>query len=78
MTSKKKRKRLPGTTDAFRQRLLDNLYHTHGQAVQTASERDAYMALCYTVRNLLTEHWAEDGRRLTSPPTRSSCIICRR
>ena len=41
----------------FQQRLVDNLYHTHGQAVQTASLHDAYMALCYTIRDQLIERW---------------------
>jgi starch phosphorylase len=45
------------TVEAFRQRLIDNLFHTHGQAIQTASAHDAYMTLCYTVRDHLIERW---------------------
>lgn len=45
------------TLEAFRQRLVDNLFHTHGQAIQTASMHDAYMALCYTVRDHLIQNW---------------------
>jgi starch phosphorylase len=49
--------RISRTVRGFQQRLVDNLYHTHGQAMQTASLHDAYMALCYTVRDQLIERW---------------------
>ncbi|MFV1967462.1 MAG: hypothetical protein ACC628_18690 [Pirellulaceae bacterium] len=49
--------RLRRTVDAFRELLVDNLYYSHGQAVQTASKHDAYMALCYSVRDYLIERW---------------------
>ncbi len=49
--------RFPHTVEAFEQRLIDNLYHTHGQAVQSASLHDVYMALAYTVRNHLIDRW---------------------
>ena len=49
--------RISSTVRGFQQRLVDNLYHTHGQAVQSASMHDAYMALCYTVRDHLIERW---------------------
>jgi starch phosphorylase len=49
--------RISRTVRGFQQRLVDNLYHTHGQAIQTASLHDAYMALCYTVRDQLIERW---------------------
>jgi starch phosphorylase len=45
------------TVDEFRELLVRNLYHTHGSAMQSASLHDAYMALCYTVRNYLIERW---------------------
>lgn len=45
------------TLEAFCQRLVDNLFHTHGQAIQSASLHDAYMALCYTVRDHLITNW---------------------
>jgi starch phosphorylase len=49
--------RLPATPEAFRERLLDNLYHMHGQALRSASKYDAYMALAYTVRDYLIDRW---------------------
>ncbi len=49
--------RFPSTVESFEQRMVDNLYHTHGQAVQSASMHDVYMALSYTVRNHLIERW---------------------
>jgi len=50
---------IEATAKAFRKRLVDNLWHTHGQAIQLASERDAYMTLCYTVRDHLIQRWRE-------------------
>ena len=49
--------RIQRTVPAFTQLLLDNLYHTHGQAVQSASAQDGYMALSYSVRYFLVERW---------------------
>ncbi len=43
--------------EAFRKQAIDNLWHIHGQAIHTASLRDAYMAVCYTVRDRLIERW---------------------
>ncbi len=37
--------------------MVDNLYHTHGQPMQSASLHDAYMALSQTVRDHLIERW---------------------
>ena len=47
----------PQSVEAFEKSALDNLYHTHGQAVQSASAHDVYMALAYTVRDYLIERW---------------------
>ena len=48
---------LPVTEADLRRSLVDNLYHSHGQAVQSASKHDAYMALSYAVRDYLIERW---------------------
>ncbi|OHB80196.1 MAG: glycogen phosphorylase [Planctomycetes bacterium RBG_16_64_10] len=48
---------IPQTVQAFQQLMVDNLYHVHGQAIQSASKRDAYMALAYTIRNFLIDRW---------------------
>jgi glycogen phosphorylase len=45
------------TVEAFKELLVRNLYHSHGQAVQSATMHDAYMALCYSVRDHLIERW---------------------
>ncbi len=57
------------TVDEFRELLLQNLYHSHGQAMQTASMHDAYMALSYTVRDYLIDRWRRttDTRYETNP-----------
>jgi starch phosphorylase len=45
------------TVEAFRQRLENNLYYHRGQAIQSASPNDKYMALAYTVRDYLIDRW---------------------
>ncbi len=58
MTTPQSAQRLmPSTVEGFQQLLLDNLYHTHGQAVQSADKHDAYMALAYSVRDYLIDRW---------------------
>ena len=50
-------KRTAKNVEAFQQLLFDNLYHTHGQAVQSASRHDGYTTLSYTVRDQLVDRW---------------------
>jgi len=57
MNQKITTKRLGRTVEAFQELLVDNLYHSHGQAIQSASKHDAYMALCYSVRDHLIDRW---------------------
>ncbi|MHC4470569.1 MAG: glycogen/starch/alpha-glucan phosphorylase [Planctomycetota bacterium] len=45
------------TVEAFRRALEDNLYYARGQAIQTATEHDAYTTLAYTVRDHLVDRW---------------------
>jgi glycogen phosphorylase len=47
--------RLGRTVPDFKRALEDNLYFTRGQAAQTATHNDVYMALAYTVRDHLME-----------------------
>ncbi|MCO8125053.1 glycogen/starch/alpha-glucan phosphorylase [Stieleria sp. TO1_6] len=70
---------LPSTTklvpsvDAFRQRLVDNLWRIQGQAVHTADMHDAYMTLCYTVRDHLIQRWSET---VDAQYTANSKFVC--
>jgi glycogen phosphorylase len=41
----------------FKQALLDNLYYSLGQAIQSADVNDIYKALSYTVRDHLMQRW---------------------
>jgi starch phosphorylase len=45
------------TPDGFAQAFCDNLIYSRGQAVQSASAFDAYVALAYTVRDHLIDRW---------------------
>ena len=55
--TEKANERIGRTVDAFHQLLIENLYHTHGQALRSASVHDAYMTLSYTVRDYLIDRW---------------------
>lgn len=46
-----------GNVEVFRERFENNLYYHRGQAVQTASLNDGYMALAYSVRDYLVDRW---------------------
>ncbi len=67
--------RIEATSKAFRKRLVDNLWHTRGQAIQLASERDAYMTLCYTVRDHLIQRWRETVDALYAANPKSVCYF---
>jgi starch phosphorylase len=51
------RSRSARTVEEFKDLLIDSLYFAHGQALQTANPTDAYLALCYTVRDQLMERY---------------------
>ncbi len=53
----------------FRRLMVDNLYHSHGQSIHSASIHDAYMALSLTVRDYLIERWRRslDARYEANP-----------
>jgi starch phosphorylase len=61
--------RIGKTIDAFMRTLEDNLYYTRGQSVQGATHHDIYMALSYTVRDHLIDHWRKtvDARFTANP-----------
>ena len=45
------------TVAAFTEAFENNLYYARGQAVQSASLNDAYVALSHTVRDCLIDRW---------------------
>ncbi len=57
MSDRTSDRKLEATVEAFHQSLVDNLWHMQGQAIQSAHMHDAYMTLCYTVRDHLIERW---------------------
>ena len=44
---------------AFRQAIVDSLYFSRGQGIQSASLNDGYVGLSYTVRDYLMHRWRE-------------------
>lgn len=57
MSKREPEKEIGETAETFAQRVLDHLWYTHGQAVQSASKRDVYVALSYAVRDALIARW---------------------
>jgi starch phosphorylase len=47
------------TPEAFAQAFYDNLYYNRGQAIQSATVFDGYMALAHTVRDHLIDRWRQ-------------------
>ena len=66
---------LEATVEAFRQRLVDNLWHIHGQAIQSADKHDAYMTLCYTVRDHLIERWRKTVEAQVAANPKCVCYL---
>ena len=45
------------TVEAFKRALVDNLYYARGQGAYTAGQYDVYVALAYTIRDILMDRW---------------------
>jgi glycogen phosphorylase len=45
------------TVEDFKRALVDNLYYARGQGAYTAGSYDIYMALAYTIRDILMDRW---------------------
>jgi len=45
------------SVEDFKSSLVDNLYYLRGQGAYTASQKDVYNALAYTVRDILIDRW---------------------
>ncbi len=57
MNSKPHNNKNANKAEVFKQSFENNLYYSRGQAVQSASVHDRYMALSYTVRDYLIDRW---------------------
>ncbi len=66
---------LEPTVEAFSQRLVDNLWHIHGQAIQSADMHDVYMTLCYTVRDHLIERWRKTVKAQFAANSKCVCYF---
>ena len=52
--------------ETFKRALVDNLYYSRGQGAYTASQYDVYVALVYTVRDLLMDRWRKSVDRFVA------------
>ena len=52
-----------GSVAEFEQAVRRNLYYMRGSAVESATLRDVYVALAYTVRDCLIDRWMDTTRR---------------
>src|SRR5262245_29453918 len=57
--------RTAGGPDAIGQALLDNLYYLQAKLPQNASRNDWYMALAYTVRDRMLDHYITTVEAIT-------------
>jgi starch phosphorylase len=67
----------PNETDyeKFRKRLIDNIWHKLGQAIQLASFRDAQTTLALTVRDQLIERYRETVDAMFAANPKSVCYF---
>ncbi len=61
--------------EKFRKRLIDNIWHKLGQAIQLASVHDAHMTLAYTVRDQLIERYRETVDAMFAANPKSVCYF---
>jgi starch phosphorylase len=61
--------------EKFRKRLIDNIWHKLGQAIQLASLRDAQMTLSLTVRDQLIERYRETVDAMFAANPKSVCYF---
>lgn len=54
------------TVESFKRALVDNLYYARGQGAYTAGTYDIYVALAYTIRDILIDRWRKTIDRYVS------------
>jgi len=60
---------------AFKRAFLDNLFYVQGRFPAVATRNDQYMALAYSVRDRLLQHWLNTGETYLRQKSRTVCYL---
>ncbi|HTW75130.1 MAG TPA: glycogen/starch/alpha-glucan phosphorylase [Steroidobacteraceae bacterium] len=60
---------------ALKQAFLDNLYYVQGKFPALATRKDYYLALAYTVRDRMMQHWISTAATYTELGSRTVCYL---
>jgi starch phosphorylase len=61
--------------ETLKRAFLDNLFYVQGKFPALASQNDYYMALAYTVRDRLLQHWNSSASAYTRLGSRTVCYL---
>jgi glycogen phosphorylase len=61
--------------ETLRRAFLDNLFYIQGKFPRLASKHDYYMALAYTIRDRLFQHWVSTAATYTDKASRTVCYL---
>lgn len=64
MSAKNDHVRSASSTEAIKQAILDNLFYIQGKSEKLATQNDWYMAVAYTVRDMLMKNWVKTLEKL--------------
>jgi starch phosphorylase len=67
--------RTGNSTDMLKQAILDNLYYVQGQVPELATKNDWYMAVAYTVRDRMIEHFMRALKELRRPEVKIASYL---
>ncbi|HUL20091.1 MAG TPA: glycogen/starch/alpha-glucan phosphorylase, partial [Thermodesulfobacteriota bacterium] len=63
------------SVEALKQAVLDNLYYVQGRIPELATRNDWYMAVAYTVRHRMLEHFIRALKGLRRPDAKIACYL---
>ncbi len=61
--------------ETLRRAMADNLYYVQGKFPEIATSHDYYMALAYTVRDRLLQHWLNSTRTYLQSKVKKVCYL---
>jgi glycogen phosphorylase len=63
------------SVDALKRAFVDNLFYIQGRFMPVATPNDLYMALAYTVRDRLLDHWIDSSLLYFEKRARTVCYL---
>lgn len=67
--------RTGSSVEALKQAFIDNLFYIQGRFMPIATPNDLYMALAYTVRDRLLDHWIDSSLLYFEKRARTVCYL---